>query len=31
MRALYKTPTDTGFREIVVPNKLVNLILKPKK
>lgn len=22
MRALYKAPTDTGFREIVVPNKL---------
>ncbi len=22
MRALYKAPTDTGFHEIVVPNKL---------
>lgn len=25
MRALYKAPTDTGFREIVVPNKLETL------
>ena len=25
MRALYKSPTDTGFREIVVPNKLETL------
>ena len=22
MRALYKTPTDPGFREIIVPNEL---------
>ena len=25
MRALYKAPTDTGVREIVVPNKLETL------
>ena len=25
MRALYKAPTDTRFREIVVPNKLETL------
>jgi len=25
MRALYKSPTDTGFREIVVQNKLETL------
>lgn len=25
MRALYKAPTGTGFREIVVPNKLETL------